>query len=85
MVYIGTTRRRLADRMSDYRRGHSGQRTRAWIKSKLIETLRAGSDVKVLFATPGESEWHGVPVEIAPGLEAGPIARFQPAWNMKGL
>ena len=85
VVYIGTTRRRLADRMADYRRGHSGQRTSARIKTLLIANLRAGHEMRVLFAVPGETSWNELPVEIAAGLEAGLIARFQPEWNKNGL
>lgn len=85
VVYIGTTRRRLADRMADYRRGHSGQRTSARIKRALLDSLAASNTLRVLFATPDETEWNGLPVEVAAGLEAGLIARFQPEWNRKGL
>ena len=85
VVYIGTTRRRLVDRMADYRRGHSSQRTSARIKLALLDSLAATNTLRVLFATPGETEWNGLPVEVAAGLEAGLIARLQPEWNRKGL
>ena len=84
VVYIGTTRRRLADRMADYRRGHTSQRTSARVRGLLLESLAKGHSLRVLFASPGETEWNGLPVEISAGLEAGLIARFQPPWNQKG-
>jgi hypothetical protein len=85
VVYIGTTRRRLADRMRDYRIGHSSQKTSARIKDLLLNSLANGNAQRVLFATPGMSDWNGLPVELAAGLEAGLLARFQPPWNRKGL
>jgi hypothetical protein len=85
VVYIGTTRRRLSDRMADYRRGHAGQRTSARVRGLLLESLKKGYLLRVLFASPGETEWNGLPVEISAGLEAGLIARFKPIWNHKGL
>lgn len=84
VVYIGTTRRKLADRMADYRRGHPGQRTSARVRGLLLESLAKGQSLRVLFASPGDSEWNGLPVEISAGLEAALIARFQPPWNKKG-
>lgn len=85
VVYVGTTRRKLADRMADYRRGHAGQRTSARIHLALTQALKSEHKLRVLFASPCETVWNGLPVETAAGLEAGLIARFQPSWNMKGL
>jgi hypothetical protein len=85
VVYIGTTRRRLADRMRDYRLGHAGQLTSSRIKAALLLSLSQGNTLRVLFAAPGMSEWNGLPVELAAGLEAGLLTRFQPPWNRKGL
>lgn len=85
VVCVGTTRRRLADRMRDCRIGHAGQTTSARIKGMLPESLAAGNALRVLFAMPGLADWNGLPVELAAGLEAGLLTRFQPAWNRKGL
>ena len=85
VVYIGTARRRLADRMRDYRLGHAGQATSSRIKAALLLSLSKGNMLRVLFATPGMSDWNGLPVELAAGLEAGLLTRFQPPWNRKRL
>ena len=85
VVYVGTTRRRLADRMRDYRVGHDRQKTSARIKRELIGRLTAGRAVRVLFCCPGVIEWRELPVEIAAGLEAGLISRFKPRWNRRGM
>jgi hypothetical protein len=84
VVYIGTTRRKLADRMADYRRGHAGQKTSARIRALILETLQMGKTLRVLYASPGEEKWNNLPVEISAGLEAGLISTFQPPWNRKG-
>ena len=85
VVHVGTTRRMLADRMRDYRIGHAGQLTSARIKAALVSAMAGGKVLRVLFAAPGMTDWNGLPVEIAAGLEAGLLARFQPGWNRKGL
>jgi hypothetical protein len=41
--------------------------------------------VKVLVATPEPSEWNGLPVKTAAGLEAGLIERIGPIWNIMGV
>ncbi|MBF9034596.1 hypothetical protein HKCCE2091_10115 [Rhodobacterales bacterium HKCCE2091] len=83
-VYVGVTRRPLAARMADYRRGPVGQRTSSRIKALIASHLADGHSIRVLFAVPGQSEWNGLPVEIAAGLEAGLISDLLPAWNIKG-
>lgn len=85
VVYVGVTQRTLAARMSDYRRGHLRQRTSARVKKLISEALVTGSRVKVLYATPGCTEWNGFSVEIAPGLEFGLIRKYKPKWNKQGL
>ena len=84
LVYLGLTRRTLHQRMEDYRRGHRQQKTSARIHSALITATRDGGRVGILTAEPGHTRWNGLEVEIAPGLEAGLIARFRPAWNIMG-
>lgn len=83
--YIGLTQRGLRGRMGHYVRGHSRQRTSARVKGLILAALGAGSRVEILIATPGATEWRGLPVLTAPGLEAGLIRMIQPAWNMQGI
>lgn len=84
VVYIGTTRRKLSQRMGDYCRGHVGQKTSFRIKNKIVEALQNGKNVRVLFAMPENSEWNGLPVVIAEGLEVGLIESIRPSWNKRG-
>lgn len=83
--YIGLTQRGLRGRMGHYVRGHSRQRTSARVKGLILAALGAGSRVEILIATPEATEWGGLPVLTAPGLEAGLIRMIQPDWNMQGI
>lgn len=83
--YIGLTQRGLRGRMGHYVRGHSRQRTSARVKGLILAALGAGSRVEILIATPEATEWRGLPVLTAPGLEAGLIRMIQPEWNMQGI
>lgn len=84
VAYVGLTANGLRARMEQYRRGHRGQRTNARVKQLIADTLGDGRQVEVLVATPAGTEWNGLPVSTAAGLEAGLIARFKPAWNILG-
>lgn len=83
--YVGLTQKGIRGRMAHYVRGHSRQRTSARIKGLILEALAVGSRVEVLVATPDPTEWNGLPVLTAPGLEAGLIRLIQPEWNMQGI
>jgi hypothetical protein len=51
----------------------------------ITSTLAAAKPVKVLVATPEPSEWNGLPVNTAAGLEAGLIARIGRILNIIGV
>jgi hypothetical protein len=78
VAYVGVTTSGLRIRLSHYCRGHERQRTSARINKLIKKTLTAGKPVKILVATPPPSEWKGLPVDIAAGLEAGLIAMIRP-------
>lgn len=84
IVYIGVSSR-LDRRMYNYAYGAEGQKTSARIKGLIGEAIAAEQRVTVLIATPGNSEWNGLPVSLSPGLEVGLIELIQPQWNMRGL
>lgn len=85
VMYVGLTQRGLRSRLDGYRRGNERQKTNARVKALIQDALAAGKRVKVLVATPAAGEWNGLPVNTAAGLEAGLIARIQPAWNILGV
>lgn len=85
IMYVGLTQKGLRQRLEGYRRGHERQRTNYRVKALILEALAAGKRVKVLVATPEPTEWNGLPVMTAAGLEAGLISRIQPSWNILGV
>ncbi len=83
VVYVGLTVRSLQGRMNQYRRGDPRQRTSARIKGRIKATLAEGASVKVFTAQPEPSEWNGLPIHTAAGLEYGLIQALRPSWNIQ--
>jgi hypothetical protein len=84
VVYVGVTTSGLRTRLNQYRRGHEKQLTSARVNGLIKKTLSSGKQVKILVATPPSSEWNGLPVDVAAGLEAGLISMIRPPWNIRG-
>lgn len=84
IAYVGLANNSLRTRFDQYRRGHKAQRTNARLKSLISKTLSDGRHVKILVAIPVPLEWHGLPVNVAAGLEAALIRMIRPAWNVTG-
>ena len=80
-VYVGQTGH-LHHRFGNYRRGDKSRRR---VKLLIEAALADGNEVSVLVATPGTSEWNGLPVDLVAGLESGLIRTMQPAWNKSSL
>lgn len=83
--YVGLTQTGLRTRMSHYRRGHVRQPTSARVKGLIVKALAEGKAVTVMIAIPEPTEWNGLPVNTAAGLEAGLIRMIRPEWNMQGV
>jgi hypothetical protein len=84
VVYVGLTQTGLKTRLDHYRRGHERQRTSARVKGLIEQALSQGKRIKILIATSASSEWQGLPVNTAAGLEVGLIQMIQPSWNILG-
>lgn len=84
IIYIGLTLNGFYTRMEQYRHGHKGQRTSARIHKLIHTSLDQGHQIKVLVSMPPASEWNGLPVNTAAGLEIGLIDLIRPAWNIRG-
>lgn len=84
IVYVGITQTGLKTRLDHYKRGHERQKTSARVKKLIARELNEGKSVKVLIAIPAASEWNGLPVNTAAGLETGLIQLIQPRWNIQG-
>jgi hypothetical protein len=85
VVYVGVTHNGLQTRMDQYRYGHEKQKTNARINGLISSALANGSKVETLVAEPTASDWNGLPVDGAAGLEVGLIEIIQPVWNMRGI
>jgi hypothetical protein len=85
VVYVGLTSNGLKARLDQYRLGHKGQRTNARVKQLITESLSKGQQVAVFVAMPTPTEWNGLPVNTAAGLEAGLIQMARPVWNIMGV
>ncbi len=83
--YIGLTQTGLRTRMGHYRRGHKRQKTSARVKGLIATALAEGKRIQILIATPASSEWNGLPINTAAGLEAGLIRMIRPDWNVLGV
>lgn len=83
VVYVGLTLRGLRGRMDQYRRGNPRQKTSARVNGLVKGSLAVGKRVRVLAATPEPSEWKGLPVNLAAGLEVGLIQAIRPEWNIQ--
>ncbi|TLU70636.1 GIY-YIG nuclease family protein [Lichenicoccus roseus] len=81
IVYVGKTGD-LRRRFENYRRG---DKNRYRVKQLIQAALADGMTASVLLATPGASEWNGLPVDLVDGLEAGLIRAVRPEWNRVGL
>lgn len=79
-VYIGQTGD-LHRRFGNYRRGDKSRRR---VKLLIEAALAEGQEVSVLLATPGASEWNGLPVDFVAGVESGLIQALRPHWNRGG-
>jgi len=84
VAYVGVASLGLSRRFGSYRRGHARQRTSARVKKLIQKTLSEGHRVRVFIAMPEPSDWNGLPVNTAAGLEAGLIQMIRPAWNIRG-
>lgn len=82
--YVGLSRSGLQTTMGQYVYGHAKQLTRARVKCLILECLAEGRKVSLAVAHPPPLEWNGLPVEGAPGLEAGLIRLIRPPWNVQG-
>ncbi len=85
VMYVGVTHASFHQRMGNYRLGNTSQRTSSRINLKIAEELAGGRRVEIYLATPLQSEWNGLPVNVAAGLEEGLIQRFGPPWNLRSV
>lgn len=84
-VYIGKTSKNLKKRMYFYANPGSRQRTNQRLKPMIRENIECGKVVAIYTASPGFSEWNGLPVDLVDGLEAALIRTYDLPWNKRGI
>jgi len=84
VMYVGLAARSLARRIRFYSKPGISQRTNIRLNALILQVLSSGDEVTIACACPPASQWNGLPVHGAEGLEAGLIAHFLLPWNMRG-
>lgn len=82
--YVGLASKSLRQRLGFYRKPGTSQRTNIRLNEIIRANLGSGLKVEILLAQPPDSEWNGLKIRGAEGLEAGLIAEFDLPWNVRG-
>lgn len=85
--YVGYTRKSLEQRMGQYFKPVSGQRTNIRVNASIVELLREGAPLDIyIMLNNGLLTYGGFPVDLAAGLESALIAdeEVDPEWNIHG-
>ena len=85
VLYIGKTTIALRDRMYQYQRPGTSQRTNIRVNELLYSYLEIGSQITIFaLPDPGNLEYHGFHLNLAAGIEDSVISQLQPKWNKAG-
>jgi hypothetical protein len=84
IVYIGVATIGLKKRVYFYGKPGPSQPTNLRINDLISKALAKKREVELLVVVPGTTEWNGLPVDLASGLEHGLIKKYLPPWNKKG-
>jgi hypothetical protein len=84
IAYIGLSMMPLDKRFYFYANPGPSQSTNIRLKALILDRLAIGALFRILVAFPGQLEWNGLPLDVAPGLETALINSIQPKWNKKG-
>lgn len=83
VLYVGVGTGSLAKRLYSYGKPGPTQSTNLRVQALIAEALAAGQTIQILTATPTDTEWNGLVVNVAVGLELGIIRSFTLPWNMR--
>jgi hypothetical protein len=84
-MYIGVATMGLKNRIYFYGKPGSTQRTSVRVNDLIAKELAKNRKVDLLVVVPGATEWNGLPVDLASGLEHGLIRKYLPPWNRRGV
>lgn len=83
--YLGIASLSLKKRIYFYGKPGPTQKTNIRLNALITKELGKGKAVDLLAATPGQTVWNGLPVDIWAGLEAAMIKEFYLPWNIRGV
>ena len=83
--YVGLASTSIRRRLAFYSKPGTGQRTNIRLNELIRGRIEEGAVVEILVAHPPNFDWKGLKVSGAEGLEAGLIAEFDLAWNVRGV
>lgn len=85
VMYVGVATMGLKKRIYFYGKPGSTQRTSLRINDLIANELAKKRVVELLVVVPGATQWNGLPVDLASGLESGLIKKYMPPWNKRGV
>ncbi len=84
IVYIGVAQRPLSQRFRFYVKPAVSHTTSQRIKVLLLSALDSQQIIEIVAIWPDQSEWNGLPVDTAAGIESALISVARPVWNKRG-
>lgn len=82
-VYVGLASMNLAKRLYFYRKPGKSQVTNIRLNHKIADLLGQLKSIDLMTCTVKPSEWNGLPINMAAGLELGLIKKFHLDWNVR--
>ncbi|WP_245576819.1 GIY-YIG nuclease family protein [Kaistia adipata] len=83
VLYVGLATMGLAKRLYYYGKPGPSQMTNLRLNGAIKRELEAGDVIDIYTAEPPDSEWNGLPVHGAAGLEMGLIRKYALPWNLR--
>lgn len=84
VLYVGLATMGLAKRLYFYGKPGSSQVTNLRLNGAIRRELEFGADIDIYTAEPPDTEWNGLPIHGAAGLEMGLIKKYALPWNLRG-
>lgn len=84
VLYVGLATMGLSKRLYYYGKPGSSQVTNLRLNGAIKRELVSGTVIEIYTAEPPNSEWNGLPIHGAAGLEMGLIKQYSLPWNRRG-
>lgn len=84
ILYIGKTNQTLERRIYGYQNPGPTQRTNIRVNSLIHERLEAKEEIIIFILIDNcKLGYHGIPINLAAGIEDNLISQFKPKWNLR--